>query len=106
MTRLSVFHPFYRAAALALALVSLQPGLAAIAQRVHAAPTHSAAPVAHSQMRGALLALHRAARTGDLGLDDGTLVPLRFAAAGQERRLRVGDRLVVTAAGPARTRVP
>ena len=115
-----ILRPLASAAVLALVALGLQPAIAAIphaGRSSHA--THQAlstqvrprgtlvalhrarvAPQARSMpagLRGTLVALHRAQRTGVLAVANGSLFPLRFTSVAQERRLRVGSRLVVSA---------
>lgn len=98
MVRPTVFRPLAGASAVALASLYAQPALALVqAHGAATVPALSRAASGHVRLRGTLVALHPRARVGDLALADGSMVPLRFSSAAQERRLHVGSRLLIAA---------
>ena len=78
--------------------------MAAIRRASPSTARHTTAAARASAIHGTLVAVHRAARVGDLALDDGTLTALRFASAFQASGAQVGARLVVTVATPGSAR--
>ena len=106
MVRYRAMRRCYWGAALALVVgfTGLQPGMAAIRRASPSTARHTTAAARASAIHGTLVAVHRAARVGDLALDDGTLTALRFASAFQASGAQVGARLVVTVATPGSAR--
>ena len=103
MYRSIILRPLAGAVVLSLASVGLGSAFAALP---HASSLFRVTPQALSMpasLRGTLVALHRAQRTGDLAVANGRFFPLRFTSVAQERRLRVGSRLTVS--GEARHHV-
>jgi hypothetical protein len=103
MNRLVILRPLASAALLAVTAMSVAPTFAARPQARSLSRVSQQALLAPPGLHGTLVALHRAQLTADLAVANGSLVPLRFTSAAQQRRLRVGSRLTVS--GDARDHV-
>jgi len=96
-------RPLAGVMAITLAALGLGPVATPLTPTAHSTPIAGPSITSrrtfskHWRGSGTLVALHDAQRTGDLALADGTLIPLRFPSRAQEKGLRDGDQLTVSA---------
>jgi hypothetical protein len=107
MNRLINVRPLAGAAVLAVAAMGVAPAFATVphASASSLSRVNQQALSVSGLFRGTVVGLHRTQLAAEISLANGAFVPVRFASAAQQQRLRLGTSLIVSGVARSQARV-